>query len=292
MILNSPYAFRSCYDLQNFRFFILITSLFLSACSSIVSPDLRRQHTADLAIANGWHSQLISAPHFDLYTYFPDQFESNDNLWIYIEGDGFAWMTPTKPSSDPTPIDSLVLRLALSQDHGNAAYLGRPCQYIDAVKVNCNKRFWTEARFAPEVIEAENHAINMLKKQFGAKRLTLVGYSGGAAVALLLAARRTDVDRLITIAGNLDHQAWTTFHRINPLSGSLNPVNEISNLKHIQQWYFAGEKDTVIPSFLAVDFAARFPITQRPLVKILPEFDHRCCWVQSWPSLLDGIQEK
>ncbi|GAB2181920.1 hypothetical protein DLREEDagrD3_21430 [Denitratisoma sp. agr-D3] len=51
--------------------------------------------------------------------------------------------------------------------------------------------------------------------QLGARRLTLVGYSGGAAA--LLAARCSDVVRLVTIAGNLDHRAWTRYHHITTL---------------------------------------------------------------------------
>jgi hypothetical protein len=44
-------------------------------------------------------------------------------------------------------------------------------------------------------------------------------------VASLVAARRHDVVRLVTVAGNLDHLAWTTLHGVSPLTGSLNPAD-------------------------------------------------------------------
>ena len=86
-------------------------------------------------------------------------------------------------------------------------------------------RYWTTHRFAPEVIRASDLALDRLKTLFGAQRLVLVGYSGGAAVALLVAARRHDMGQIITVAGNLDHQAWTHYHHVQALSGSLNPVD-------------------------------------------------------------------
>jgi hypothetical protein len=49
-------------------------------------------------------------------------------------------------------------------------------------------------------------------------------------VAALVAARRTDVDRLVTVAGNLDPTAWAVYQHIQPLTGSLNPADEVDAL--------------------------------------------------------------
>ncbi len=265
---------------------ILWGSLFLllSACASIPSPT-ERHNTADaLASRQGWQSMRISAGRFDLVAYLPVSLPPADQLTVYIEGDGFAWVTGTQPSADPTPRDPLALRLALAQPEGNAAYLSRPCQYVDAESSSCSSRYWTEWRFAPEVIEASDRAIDVLKEKFGARQLTLVGYSGGAAVAVLVAARRHDVTGLVTVAGNLDHQAWTTSHHIPPLAGSLNPADAREAVQYIRQWHFVGGKDRVIPPGLVQSFAGSFPLTLKPTVQVEPTYDHHCCWAENWPQ--------
>jgi dienelactone hydrolase len=214
----------------------------------------------------------------------------SEHLSIYIKGDGLAWITGTQPSSDPTPRTPLALQLALAQPDGAAAYLGRPCQYINAEASNCPSRYWKEARFGPEVIAGANQAVDALKLRFGAMRLTLVGYSGGGAVAALVAAWREDVETLVTVAGNLDHQAWTTYHRIQPLTGSLNPMTYSANLNGIRQVHFVGGKDDNITPELVQGFAERFPAAERPTMIVEPQVDHLCCWAKAWPRLVARFQ--
>lgn len=238
------------------------------------------------ASRQGWHSIRLPAGLFDLVAFLPVNLRDADHLTVYIEGDGFAWATSTTPSSDPTPIQPLALWLALAQPEGNAAYLARPCQYVDAeVVLSCSNSHWTDRRFGPEIIEASDRGIDILKQKFNAKWLTLVGYSGGAAVAALLAARRHDVTELITVAGNLDHRAWTAYHHLPPLTGSLNPINERDALQRVHQWHFVGGKDRVIPPHLVESFAAMFPVDSQPKVHVEPTYDHHCCWVEDWQRL-------
>lgn len=270
-----------------------VATLFLAcnlfACAAIPTSAERRAHADKLAEARVWRSEVIPAGQFNLVAYVPQQFRQDPLLTVYIEGDGFAWVSGSTPSADPTPREPLALRLALAQPAGNAAYLGRPCQYGDAEQNGCPQRYWTEARFAPEVVAAQSKAIDVLKERFGAIRLTLVGYSGGGAVAALLAARRSDIDRLITVAGNLDHQAWTRLHRVEPLNGSLNPADDAGKLLHVRQWHFVGSGDRSVPPGLAVTFAERFPPDQRPTVIVMPGFNHQCCWVDEWKGIWQTI---
>jgi len=267
------------------RFSSWLPCFFLAACMALPSPAERRHAVDALAQTQGWRALTIPAEPFDLVAYLPPAPAQASWLTIYFEGDGLAWITSTQVSPDPTPRDPLALRLALAQPEGAVAYLGRPCQYVHAEAGRCPSRYWTSDRFAPEVIAATDHAIDVLKRRFGASRLTLVGYSGGAAVAALVAARRTDVERLVTIAGNLDHQAWTTYHRVAPLAGSLNPADQLEALRPLSQWHFVGARDDNITPALVQGFADRFPAGQRPVVRIEPGFDHRCCWAEQWPRL-------
>lgn len=263
----------------------LLLLALLSGCTSLPNPEQRRIAADTLAKAQGWQLNYIAASPFTLMTYAPARQLRADHLTVYIEGDGLAWVTRDLPSRDPTPLHPQALQLALAQPSGNVAYLGRPCQYVNAASTGCPQRYWTEKRFAPEVIVATNAALDHLKQQFGARTLTLVGYSGGASVALLSAARRLDVTQVITVAGNLDHRVWTAFHRVRPLDGSLDPADESDALRTIPQVHFAGERDRTIPPSLIENYASRFKAPVPITVVLQPGFDHQCCWVQSWPKL-------
>lgn len=257
----------------------------LTACANIPSAQERAQQANDLAAKHGWRAETINTGFFRLRAYYSPQKNADAVLTVYIEGDGFAWLTPSQPSQNPTPIDPVALRMAQAQPDGNVAYLGRPCQYMEEQEPNCTQRFWTTHRFAPQVITATNHAIDILKQEFSATRIVLVGYSGGATVAALAAENRHDIAGFISVAGNLDPHAWTDYHHLQPLEGSLNPSDWLLALSPLQQMYFAGEKDSVIPPSLIENFALRFPTANRPKVIIMPDYNHHCCWAENWQKL-------
>jgi len=271
-------------------------ALLLQACAPLPSGPERRITANVLAQAKGWQAVTLPAGLFEIEAYVPATATApTDVLTVYIEGDGLAWVTPSQASQDPTPVQPIGLQLALAQPDGAAAYLARPCQYTMGSKVDqhirgCSSRYWTQQRFAPEVIEAEGLALDALKARFQAKRVVLVGFSGGGAVAALLAARRGDVVRLVTVAGNLDHVAWTRHHGVDPLTGSLNPADERARLEHVPQWHLVGAQDRVVPPRIAQHFAEGFPVGSQAHVLVLAGHDHLCCWADSWPRLWRQIQ--
>jgi len=258
----------------------------LAGCASI-SPESRWQHAEQLAQQAGWKKLRIPTEKFVLSAYLKKAQAQADTLTIYIEGDGFAWVTSSQASFDPTPRNPVGLQLALRHPRGVAAYLARPCQYVATEDArNCRQAYWTDRRFAAEVIEASDQAISVLKQRIGASKLVLVGYSGGGAVAALVAARRNDVVQLITVAGNLDHRAWTAQHQVPPLEGSLNPADAWRALVNLPQRHFVGARDEVVSRMVVEAYAARFPAQQRPKIIVMPDFNHVCCWVEQWPELL------
>jgi len=267
----------------------LCVAALLSACSVMPTPAERRSLADTLANGKGWEASIVVAGDFHLLAYAPARVRPSDTLTVYIEGDGFAWASPLRPSDDPTPRNPVALRLALAHPETNAAYLARPCQYVGADQVACPRRYWTDARFAPEVVDAASLALDVLKARSGAQQLVLVGYSGGGAIAALVAARRPDVERLITVAGNLDHLAWTRHHGLQPLAGSMNPADQADQLRNIPQWHLVGEKDKVIPPALAQGFAERFPSGHQPRVIVEANFDHQCCWAENWQRLFSEV---
>ena len=106
-----------------------------------------------------------------------------------------------------------------------------------------------------------------------------------------LAARREDVTRVITVAGNLDHAAWTDHHRVTPLHNSLNPATLRASLASVEQIHLVGEQDRVIPPTLVNAFVADYPPNHRAKVKVLPGYGHKCCWVQNWPQLWQMVTQ-
>ena len=270
--------------MNRFCCFLLITlAVGLQGCANI-SPASRIQHADELAAQAGWHKYTLDTRHFAHRSYSPAQ-RQHSHLTIYIEGDGLAWISRDKPSSDPTPLNPIALTLALADGRSELAYLARPCQFMQSSQ--CQQRYWTSARFAEEVIASTDEAISQLKAQRGAQALTLIGYSGGGAVAALVAARRDDVASLITVAGNLDHQAWSKIHHISPLSGSLNPADSWQELADITQTHFVGAQDTTVPLSVAQSFQRRFPTSHFPKLRLVEAADHHCCWLDHWPELLE-----
>jgi dienelactone hydrolase len=270
----------------------LSIAVWCAACTGLSTPAQRKQFADTLAAQKQWQGSLLCVGKFQLMAYMPSVPAPTANLTIYIEGDGLAWITGARVSRDPTPSDPIALRLALAQPEGAAAYLGRPCQYVDAEASNCSSRYWTEARFSSDVVVATDMAIEAIKKRFGARQLTLVGYSGGGAVAALVAGKRRDVNRLITVAGNLNPAAWVGFHHLAPLAGSQNPAENVNTLQGVAQRHLVGERDHNVTPELVRSFAALFPESERPSVTVVPGFDHRCCWVERWPLLWRNINAR
>lgn len=268
------------------RVMLLLVAFIATGCAQVPPHEARVQDARDQAASKGWVQSVLPAGPFRLTAFHAREIRPNEMLTIYIEGDGLAWISASKPSSDPTPIRPMALQLALAHPAGNAAYLARPCQYSTASRTDCAQRYWTNARFAPEVIAAMNAGVDHLKKVHRAREVSLVGYSGGGAVAALLAAQRDDVAKLVTVAGNLDHDAWTRYHRLSPLTGSLNASNRAVQIAHIPQTHFVGARDQVIPQSLARAWPAAFLGADGRNLQVIPGFDHVCCWESKWPELL------
>ncbi len=270
---------------------VIFTCLLVAGCASL-SIEQRHVAAGNIAKDAGWERMHLDGGQFVLAAFAPPGLAIQQGiLTIYIEGDGLAWVDARTPSFDPTPARPLGLQLAIQDPGHQAVYLGRPCQYITGHdRRHCSNRYWTSHRFAPEIITATNLAINQLKQRYHATSLILVGYSGGGAIAALSAARRNDVIRLVTVAGNLDTQAWTHGQRLSPLTGSLNPADEWQALSAIPQWHYVGANDTVIEPDIAQSYQRRFPSGQQPALLTVPGFDHDCCWVAAWPRLIKSAR--
>jgi pimeloyl-ACP methyl ester carboxylesterase len=199
-------------------------------------------------------------------------------LWVVIEGDGRAWINPRQPSLDPTPVDAVGWRLArqLGEGSGAVLYLARPCQYLaESELAACSMEDWTGARFSEQWVTRMNAAIDQAKSRVGGRNVVLAGYSGGGVMAALIAARRDDVAALLTVGAPLDHAAWTAFHHVTPLSGSLSVVAVRQRLFGLPQIHIVGADDKIVPPALMQDFLRAYPSGAPVQMMVLPGVDHR-----------------
>ncbi|WP_160174013.1 lipase family protein [Endozoicomonas montiporae] len=215
----------------------------------------------------------------------PDQPIKSDIFRIYIEGDGKAWMRSGRPSPDPTPVNRLVHQLMLQDPKPEIAYLARPCQF--SMEKGCTPHTWTFGRYSNSVANSMNDAISSLKHQYKFKTLELVGYSGGATIALLIAARRDDVISVRTIAGNLDPAFTNHFHRVSPMPDALNPIRHINELKQVPQIHFYGKKDSVITGDVSRHYVSRFPEPHCIKTMAIEGANHHDGWTTEWAELLE-----
>jgi hypothetical protein len=214
-------------------------------------------------------------------------------LTVYIEGDGRAWATRARPSDDPTPREPLTLRLALRDPAPKLLYLARPCQYLakDQPAGACESSLWTEARYGPKVVDALNQALDEAKERLHAETLSLVGYSGGGVLAMLLAAGRHDVTDVLTVGANLDIRAWAAYHGVSGLAGSLNPADQGPAMAQIWQTHLVGAADTICPPWLCERYLDRIGRPKRARCLVVEGADHREGLVRRWPELLSMHRE-
>ena len=204
-------------------------------------------------------------------------------MTIYIEGDGASWLFKTIPPRNPTPSQSLVAAMAAEDQNQFVMYLARPCQFI-AVQTTkeCDESMWTDGRFSTQVIAMSNQAIDRALLNVPAVRLNLVGHSGGGTLAALIAAQRSDVNCLVTMASPLDIIAWARALLIAPLTRSQNPAKPNANLQQIRQTHFLGEDDRIVTKESIGEYR-NFPRDAQFMT--ISGFDHRRYWVEQWPLL-------
>ena len=291
-----------------------IASALISISGCAFAPHFTRNPTIEKALSVGFHDQtpmgfpgLVLAKRgqptsassrsaAEAERHMPPRFI------IFIEGDGAAWTrSGTKPPLDPTPRRLIPLELAMLESrvleqHGGhkdsntvIAYVSRPCQFRWASE--CDAALWTSARFGSRVQALMNSAVSALVQtthsrsgiQSGSQpHLSLIGYSGGGAIATLLAASRDDVSCLVTLAAPLDIRAWERDGGLSPLSKSQNPVDLIDSLWALRSHHFVGENDSVVRLAALGEFGT--PANSRQVYSV-PETSHTLGWTDSWMHL-------
>ena len=205
---------------------------------------------------------------------------------VFLEGDGAPWKGGREPSDDPTTRQPIALELLLRSPVAGA-YVTRPC-YHRLGDDRCSPEHWTSARYSEEIVASMASAVREAMQSASAARVTLIGYSGGGVLAVLVAERLENVSAVVTIAANLDTDAWTERHDYLPLSQSLNPARS----ERAHPWaelHFQGENDDRVPPESTDAYFKRYPSATR---ETLAGYDHVCCWLDAWPKIWRQLGEE
>jgi pimeloyl-ACP methyl ester carboxylesterase len=211
-----------------------------------------------------------------------------ERLVVYLEGDADAWVRDRRHvTAEPPPLHPLALELAARDPAPDVAWLGRPCQPVAPEDADgCEPSLWSERRFAPPVVRALDAGLDRLLADSGARRLELVGYSGGGVLATLLAARRDDVARLVTVAAPLDLAAWLDHHGLGPLASDDPARLAAPRLDAVPQVHLVGERDRTVPPALLSGYAARHPGAR---IVTVPGLDHGD-WTEGWGARIAALR--
>lgn len=280
---------------------ILTMASFLTSCSRFPTTSGIHTHSG-IASKNRFvaHSVETTMFHHLIYSNHFFQAQSRDQtiqpLIVMLEGDGRPWRHFHEINTDPTPHNPLMLQL-MTRLTMPAIYLGRPCYFVASLQndaftttTQCEPKWWTSHRYSLTIIDSLIGALKQLSQRHNP--IYLVGHSGGGTLAMLMADRiknqstpstdpfRSKQIRVITLAGNLDSDEWTSHHQYSPLTGSLNPAN-IDNLASIWQQHYYSPADKNIPPALIESLCIKHKLACYPI----DNTSHTQGWIRHWPLI-------
>ena len=262
----------------------LFMAILLTGCADDAS-----EHAQQFADQAHMTRQRIKVGAFTLTSFWRIS-DPAQPLFIYIEGDGLAWLSRDVAATDPTPRKALGLALAAEDPAANVVYLARPCQFTPhAMDPNCTSSYWTDKRFAPEVIASVSQAIDYFSTKAPHQKIHLIGYSGGGAVAALVAASRHDIASLRTLAGNLDIEAFNRLHQVSAMPQSLNPASVAPQLADLPQEHFVGDEDRVVPAAIGESYLKAMGNTHCTTLTPIAGATHEEHWLEFWQGAVTRL---
>lgn len=265
-------------------FSLLITQYSLSGCSHILmSSNIERANL--IAIDGSMTIRQVSTSQF-IYTTFLKISKPGAPLIVFIEGDGFSWITKKQPSDNPTPLNPVGLKLAVDASkhlqESNVLYLARPCQFTSFVTDRaCKSDFWTHARYSEVVVHSSNEVIDQIVSDHKLNGIHIIGYSGGAALGALISSRRIDMLSFNSVAGNLDPEALNQFHGVSALQDSLNPIDVAKDIAYLPQMHWVGGQDKIIPTQIAQNWFKNSNQDKGVQIIFIKDATH----TEGWPNL-------
>ncbi|MEX0951887.1 MAG: alpha/beta hydrolase [Gammaproteobacteria bacterium] len=253
-----------------------------ASLADIQSEALQQGFSSEVTESGGYRMQIF---HRGLSVLSPDA-DPVDPV-VYIEGDGRAYVSRHRVSADPTPRNPLAFKLATDDPSPAVIYMARPCQFVASAR--CQPHDWTSHRYSTEIVGAMSGVLDNLHKAYAINHYALAGYSGGGVIAALLAQQRADILSLTTVAANLDHAAWTRHFGDTPLTGSLNPMDNVEMLGKLPQIHLAGATDKTVPAFVGERFVKALPAGTPVEYILLDNKDHNN-WPEDWQNILCELE--
>jgi pimeloyl-ACP methyl ester carboxylesterase len=227
--------------------------------------------------------EVIHVERFKTIAYEQRSSASDRPFFVFLEGDGVPWLRGMTPNVDPTTRDPLALKLLIRSQLAGT-YVSRPC-YQEVTGSGCTPDLWTDGRYSQQVVDVMVGAIEQLIARNHSNQITLVGFSGGGTLAVLVAERIPAVTTVITFAANLDTDAWTAYHDYLALGTSLNPARS-EHTHSFQELHLIGRLDSVVPIETRSAYFARYPAAKQ---LFFDAYTHSCCWLEDWAEIRPRI---
>ncbi len=212
---------------------------------------------------------------------------------IYIEGNGNQSAENVRLNKNFTPKNPVALHLSAFDHAKNVIYMARPCQYSkDPV---CNGHEGAPGMYSETAIKSMNDALSKIKTRYDLKGFNLIGYGGGAVVAVVLSAERDDVMTLRTVSGHLDiaglqpakgDASDESAHK-NIASDALNPLDYAPIISALPQHHFMGEHDQFISPEVYMDYYHATNPKRCLRFSIVEDADNTQGMVNAWPNLMN-----
>ncbi len=211
-----------------------------------------------------FETKQIQTSYFSIAVWEKKGIKKGKPLRIYFEGDG-----------NPNPQNAVAFDYAKQDPTDNVIYVARPCQWVKDKLCEQKPQIYTSARFHEEIMKEMEELTTYLVKKYQAPSVELIGYDGGAVVALNMSLK-VPTSRIITIAGITDIVAYNTYHNITDMDmeTTVNPTEDLIFLARIPQIHYVGKEDNVTPRRLVERFVSRMKNPKSAAVKVVPNVKH------------------
>jgi hypothetical protein len=215
---------------------------------------------------------------------------------LFIEGDGAAWRDHGfKPPDDPTPKNSLSLRLALNSKHQSnltLIYVARPCQFkSQEALAKCSPTQWSTERYNDTQTSIVETSITLALKNVLAtvghiSDLQIIGHSGGGVLGVKIAVSRLRKNqifsKLYAISSPIDPETWLKNHRLNylPIGTYYQDLALLGEIELLD--VYLGENDRIVRP---IDIKTELVWLRKKSI-LVPKAKHISGWIDYWDNTL------